>query len=147
MQILGLDGAVEEAIAGDCVTLVIADDLDISRGDLFAEEAQRPATDQQIKVRLCWLSSEPFESQRSYLLRHTTRTVKARIRAISSRVDIQTLEHDPFTEPLKMNDIVYAQLSLQQSIASDPYQVNRATGAFILIDEVTNQTVAAGLID
>jgi sulfate adenylyltransferase subunit 1 len=146
-QILGLDGAVEEAIAGDCVTLVIADDLDISRGDLFAEEAQRPATDQQIKARLCWLSTEPFAAQRSYLLRHTTRTVKARIRAIDSRVDIQTLERDPFTEPLKMNDIVYAQLSLQQPIASDPYQVNRATGAFILIDEVTNQTVAAGLID
>jgi len=73
--------------------------------------------------------------------------VKARIRAINARVDIHTLEREAFAEPLKMNDIVDAQFALQQPIASDSYQVNRATGAFILIDEVTNQTVAAGLID
>jgi sulfate adenylyltransferase subunit 1 len=145
-EIISLDGPVEEAVAGDCVTLVLADDLDISRGDLIAEEAQQPATGQQINAQLCWLSSEPFEPQRSYLLRHTTRTVKARIRTISSRVNIHTLERDAFNNRLAMNDIVYAQLAVQQPIASDPYQQNRATGAFILIDEVSNQTVAAGLI-
>jgi sulfate adenylyltransferase subunit 1 len=146
-QIVSLDGPVEEAGAGDCVTLVLADDLDISRGDLFAEESERPTSGQQIRARLCWLSADPFEAQRSYLLRHTTRTVKARIRAINARVDIHTLEREAFVEPLKMNDIVDVQFALQQPIASDSYQVNRATGAFILIDEVTNQTVAAGLID
>jgi sulfate adenylyltransferase subunit 1 len=146
-EIVSLDGLVDEAVAGDCVTLVLADDLDISRGDLIAEEAQRPATGQQINARLCWLNSEPFEPQRSYLLRHTTRTVKARIRSIGARVNIHTLERDTFTEPLAMNDIVYARLAIQQPIASDSYQLNRSTGAFILIDEVSNQTVAAGLID
>jgi len=146
-EIISLAGPVDEAIAGDCVTLVLADDLDISRGDLIAEEAQQPTTAQQITARLCWLNSEPFEPQRSYLLRHTTRTVKARIRAISFRVNIHTLERDSFAEPLAMNDIVHAQLVVQQPIAFDPYQRNRATGAFILIDEVSNQTVAAGLID
>jgi sulfate adenylyltransferase subunit 1 len=146
-EIVSLNGPVDEAVAGDCVTLVLTDDLDVSRGDLIAEEAQRPATGQTIHARLCWLNSEPFEPQRSYLLRHTTRTVKARIRTINSRVNIHTLERDTFTEPLAMNDIVYAQLAVQQPIASDSYHVNRATGAFILIDEVSNQTVAAGLID
>jgi len=146
-EIVSLEGPVKEAVAGDCVTLTLADDLDISRGDLIAELAQPPITGQQINARLCWLSSEPFEPQRSYLLRHTTRTVKARVRNVNARVDIHTLEREAFSEPLKMNDIVIAQLALQQPIASDPYQANRATGAFILIDEVTNQTVAAGLID
>ena len=72
--------------------------------------------------------------------------MKARIRTISSRVNIHTLERDAFNNRLAMNDIVYAQLAVQQPIASDPYQQNRSTGAFILIDEVSNQTVAAGLI-
>jgi len=146
-EILSLDGPVEHAIAGDCVTLLLADDLDISRGDLFVEDSGQPSSAREVRATLCWLNSEPFESQRSYLLRHTTRTVKARVRSIDSRVDIRTLEHEAFCEPLKMNDIVHVRLSLAQPIATDPYRVNRATGAFILIDEVTNQTVAAGLVD
>ncbi len=146
-HIIALDGPVDEAIAGDCVTLVLADDLDISRGDLLAEDSQRPATVHELNTRLCWLANDPFEPQRSYLLRHTTRTVRGRIRAVNARVDIHSLEREPFTGPLKMNDIVHAQFSLQHPIAADSYQANRATGAFILIDEVTNQTVAAGLID
>jgi sulfate adenylyltransferase subunit 1 len=146
-QIISLEGPVEEASAGDCVTLVLADEIDISRGDLFAHDAQAPKVGQQVNARLCWLSADPFEAQRSYLLRHTTRTVKARVRNIGARVDIHTLERGPFAEPLAMNDIVDVQLAVQQPIASDPYRVNRATGAFILIDEVTNQTVAAGFIE
>jgi sulfate adenylyltransferase subunit 1 len=129
------------------VTLLLADDLDISRGDLFVEDSGQPSSTREVRATLCWLNSEPFEPQRSYLLRHTTRTVKARVRSIDSRVDIRTLEHEAFREPLKMNDIVHVRLSLAQPIATDPYRVNRATGAFILIDEVTNQTVAAGLVD
>ena len=106
-----------------------------------------PAVSQSIAARLCWLSTEPFEPQRSYLLRHTTRTVKARLRNIDARVNIHTLERDPFAGKLTMNDIVHAHLGLQQPVACDPYSANRTTGAFILIDEVSNQTVAAGLID
>jgi sulfate adenylyltransferase subunit 1 len=145
--IISLEGAAAEAVAGDSITLLLADDLDISRGDMIVGGFEPPAVKQSIAAHLCWLSTEPFEPQRRYLLRHTTRSVKAQLRSIDARVNIHTLERDPFSGPLTMNDIVHAHFALQQPIACDAYAANRATGAFILIDEVTNQTVAAGLID
>ncbi len=145
--IVSLEGPATEAVAGDSITLLLADDLDISRGDMIVGGFDPPAVKQSVAARLCWLSSQPFEPQRRYLLRHTTRSVKARLRNIDARVNIHTLERDPFSGELAMNDIVRAHFVLQQPIACDVYAANRATGAFILIDEVTNQTVAAGLID
>ena len=145
--IISLEGPTTEAVAGDSITLLLADDLDISRGDMIVGGFDPPALKQTISARLCWLSAEPFEPQRHYLLRHTTRSVKARVRNIDARVNIHTLERDPFSGQLGMNDIVHAHLALQQPIACDSYAANRATGAFILIDEVTDQTVAAGMID
>ncbi len=145
--IISLEGPTTEAVAGDSITLLLADDLDISRGDMIVGGFDPPALKQTISARLCWLSAEPFEPQRHYLLRHTTRSVKARIRNIDARVNIHTLERDPFSGQLGMNDIVHAHFALQQPIACDSYAANRATGAFILIDEVTDQTVAAGLMD
>jgi sulfate adenylyltransferase subunit 1 len=146
-DIISLENSTTEAVAGDAVTLLLADDLDISRGDMIAGGSEAPAARQSIAARLCWLNVEPFEPQRRYLLRHTTRTVKARLRNIDARVNIHTLERDPFSGQLNMNDIVHVHVALQQPIACDTYNANRTTGAFILIDEVTNQTVAAGLID
>jgi sulfate adenylyltransferase subunit 1 len=146
-EIVSLEGPASEAVAGDSITLLLADDLDISRGDMIVGGFEPPAVTRSIAARLCWLSTEPFEPQRRYLLRHTTRTVKARLRNIDARVNIHTLERDPFSGQLAMNDIVHAHLTLQQPIACDTYSANRTTGAFILIDEVTNHTVAAGLID
>jgi sulfate adenylyltransferase subunit 1 len=146
-DIVSLEGPVAQAVAGDSVTLLLEHDLDISRGDMIAGTFEPPAVTQSLSARLCWLSAQPFEPQRRYLLRHTARTVKVKLRTIDARVNIHTLERDPFSGELAMNDIVHAHLALQQPIASDPYSANRATGAFILIDEVTNQTVAAGLID
>jgi len=145
--IISLEGHTTEALAGDSITLVLADDLDVSRGDMIVGNFEPPAVKQSISARLCWLSAESFEPQRRYLLSHTTRSVKARLRNIDARVNIHTLERDPFSGQVVMNDIVHAHFALQQPIACDSYSVNRATGAFILIDEVTNQTVAAGLID
>jgi len=145
--VISLEGPATEAVAGDSITLLLADDLDISRGDMIVGGFEFPAVKQSIAARLCWLSSEPFEPQRRYLLRHTTRSVKAQLRDIDARVNIHTLERDAFSGQLKMNDIVHAHFALQQPIVCDAYAANRATGAFILIDEVTNQTVAAGLID
>ncbi len=145
--IISLEGPATEAVAGESITLLLADDLDISRGDMIVGGFEPPAVKQSIAARLCWLSSEPFEPQQRYLLRHTTRSVKARLHNIDARVNIHTLEHDAFSGQLAMNDIVHAHLALQQPIACDAYFANRATGAFILIDEVTNQTVAAGLIE
>ena len=145
--IISLEGAATEAVAGDSITLLLADDLDISRGEMIVGGFEPPAVKQSIAARLCWLSTEPFEPQRRYLLRHTTRSVKAQLRNIDARVNIHTLERDAFSGQLTMNDIVHAHFALQQPIAYDAYAANRATGAFILIDEVNNQTVAAGLID
>jgi sulfate adenylyltransferase subunit 1 len=146
-DIISLNGSANEAVAGDSITLLLADDLDVSRGDMIAGAFDLPTVSQSVSARLCWLSTEPFEPQRSYLLRHTTRTVKARLRSTDARVNIHTLEREPFTGAVVMNDIVHAHLALQQPIAYDSYSANRSTGAFILIDEVSNQTVAAGLID
>jgi sulfate adenylyltransferase subunit 1 len=146
-EIVSLEGPASEAVAGDSMTLLLADDLDISRGDMIVGGLEPPAVTQSIAARLCWLSTAPFEPQRRYLLRHTTRTVKARLRNIDARVNIHSLERDPFSGQLAMNDIVHAHLALQQPIACDTYGANRATGAFILIDEINNHTVAAGLID
>jgi sulfate adenylyltransferase subunit 1 len=145
--ILSLEGPAAEAVAGDSVTLLLADDLDISRGEMIVGSFDPPQVKQSIAARLCWFGTEPFEPQRGYLLRHTTRSVKARLRNIDARVNIHTLERNAFSGELAMNDIVHAHFVLQQAIACDAYAENRATGAFILIDEVTNQTVAAGLID
>ena len=145
--IIALDGPATDAVAGDSLTLLLADDLDISRGDMIVGGFEPPAIKQTIAARLCWLSAEPFEPQRRYLLRHTTRSVRAQLRNIDARVNIHTLEREAFSGELKMNDIVHAHFALQQPIACDAYTSNRTTGAFILIDEVTNQTVAAGLID
>ena len=145
--IVSLEGATTEAIAGDSITLLLTDDLDVSRGDMIVSGFEPPLVTQSIAARLCWLNREPFEAQRRYLLRHTTRSVKARLTNIDARVNIHTLERDAFSGELKMNDIVHAHLALQQPIVCDAYGANRVTGAFILIDEATNQTVAAGLID
>jgi len=145
--ILSLEGSVAQAVAGDSVTLVLADDLDVSRGDMIVGSYEAPTVKQSISARLCWLGAEPLEAQRRYVLRHTTRSVKAQLRNIDARVNTHTLERDAFSGEVSMNDIVHAHFTLQQPIACDTYSANRATGAFILIDELTNQTVAAGLID
>ena len=107
-----------------------------------------PSLTQSIAARLCWLNTEPFEPQRRYLLRHTTRTVKARIRNIDARVNIHTLERDPFVgQPRHERHRARAAGPAAADRLRSLRNANRATGAFILIDEVTNQTVAAGLID
>ena len=146
-EIFSLDGSVNEAVAGDAATFVLADELDVSRGDLIAECANVPRPARKVSAWMCWLSEEPFAPQRRYLMRHTTRTVPARQDGVRARVNIRTLEEESFEGMPQLNDIVHATLTLQKPIACDSYRTNRATGAFVLIDEVTNQTVAAGMID
>jgi sulfate adenylyltransferase subunit 1 len=94
---------------------------------------------------VCWFSETPLSPARTYLVRHTTRTSKAKIAAIDYRVDVNTLAQEPVTS-LAMNDIARIRLRLAQPLAVDPYTENRATGAFIVIDESTNNTVGAGMI-
>jgi sulfate adenylyltransferase subunit 1 len=94
---------------------------------------------------LCWLSEQSLEPRRKYLIKHTTRTVKAMVSGINYRVDVNTLDHEA-TNTLKMNDIGFVALKMQQPLVCDLYQQNHATGSFIVIDEVSNNTVAAGMI-
>jgi sulfate adenylyltransferase subunit 1 len=145
-----LDAALEAAYLGDSVALSLEDEVDVSRGDMIVDAHRVPRPVKFFSAKLCWLANEPHrphEPQGRYLLRHTTRTVKARFAAIDYRIDVQTLEHRPLEGEVRMNDIVHASLQVQQPVFVDSYAVDRATGAFILIDEATNQTVAAGMIE
>ena len=139
------------AAAGDSVTLLLADQLDVSRGDMLADLVRPPRALKAFEAKLCWLAGEPLQPRGRYLLKHGTRIVKAKFAAINYRVDVNTLERESLvgaTEgTVRMNDIVHAALVVQQPVFADSYAVDRATGAFILIDETTNQTVAAGMIE
>ncbi|HEX3988283.1 MAG TPA: EF-Tu/IF-2/RF-3 family GTPase, partial [Verrucomicrobiae bacterium] len=146
-DITAFSGSKKIAVAGDAVTLLLRDEIDISRGDMFVDAEHSPRIDKNIVATICWLAVEPMRSASRYLLKHTTRTVKAKLAAINYLVDIQTLDPQPPPVALAMNDIAQIKLELQHPVFADSYRVNRATGAFILIDEVTNQTVAAGMIE
>jgi sulfate adenylyltransferase subunit 1 len=128
------------------VTLVLDDAIDISRGDMLVHGNASPVTKRDLDATLCWLSETPLDPRRSYLLRHTTREVRTRISDIDHLWDVATQARQPSPDTLRMNDIGRAELKLAQPIFADRYTDNRATGSFILIDEATNNTVAAGLI-
>ncbi len=140
-------GPKPAALAGDAVTLLLHDELDVSRGDMLTSPAQRPRAAKTLDAQLCWLAPEPLRLAGRYLLKHTTRTVKARVHSIDHRLDIHTLAPAPAGDHVGMNDIARVSLSLNQPVFCDPYRENRATGSFILIDELNHQTVAAGLIE
>jgi len=135
------------ALAGDSVTLTLTDELDISRGDMVVDAQHVPAASKAVRARLCWLAEEPPAPSGRYLLRHTTRTVKAKLGEPVARLDVHTLQAVGFSGTVSMNDIFDAPLSLAQPIFADSYGAIRPTGAFILIDEASNHTVAAGLIE
>ncbi len=146
-EIATLDGTQAVGVAGDSVTLVLRDELDVSRGDMIADAGRPPRVARSAEALLCWLSADPPSASGRYLLKHTTRTVRARIERIDYRVDIHTLAHEPTAGGIAMNDIAHAALSFNQPLLCDAYGDDRATGSFVLIDELTNQTVAAGLIE
>jgi sulfate adenylyltransferase subunit 1 len=139
--------ATEYAVAGDSVTVVLADDVDVSRGDMLSDPDAPAHGMKSLKARLCWFAETPLDRSGRFLLKHTTKTVKAKLASLEDRVDINTLERQPSPAGLAMNDIAHVKLALAQPIFADPYDANRATGSFILIDEVTHHTVAAGMIE
>ena len=140
-----LDGSLESAVVGQSVTLLLNEYLDISRGDMLSG-ADRPATQLKIlKADLCWLSEDALDVGRKYWLKHTTKQVAARVTAVDTLLDINTQQTRP-ADSLKLNDIATVSISVGQALAVDDYADLRSTGAFILIDEVTHQTVAAGMI-
>jgi len=144
-DIVTLEGSLESAAVGQSVTLLLEEYLDISRGDMLAE-AGKPATLQKtVTAEVCWLSEEPLDMRRKYWLKHTTKQVAARVTKIDTLLDINTQERRA-ADALKLNDIATLSINVQQPLAADAYDAIRSTGSFILIDEVTHQTVAAGMI-
>lgn len=141
------DGPLAAAIAPLSVTLTLADDIDASRGDLICP-ADEPATvSQTIEATLCWLSTSPLRLGRRYTIKHTTRLARAIVSQLHARTDINTLKPDPEAQTLSLNDIGRVTLRVTTPLCFDPYRQNRTTGSFILIDEATNATVAAGMIN
>ena len=144
-EIVTYDGLLDHAIAPQSVTLTIEDHLDISRGDMLVKTENAPHVSKKINTILCWLSETALDPKRKYLLKHSARIVKAGVSKIDYRVDINTLNHEA-VDTLKMNDIGRVELNVQQPLACDDYQKNHATGSFIVVDEASNNTVAAGMI-
>ena len=144
-EIVTYDGNLDEAVAPQSVTLTIEDHLDISRGDMLVKPINVPPVKKEFEAVLCWLSEQSLDLRRKYLIKHTTRTVKALVSGIAYRVDVNTLKHEA-ADTLKMNDIGRVLFKVHQPLACDSYQRNHATGSFIVIDEGNNNTVAAGMI-
>ena len=144
-EIVTYDGFLSHAVAPQSVTLTIEDHLDISRGDMLVKTESTPRVTKKIEAMLCWLSETTLDLKRKYLIKHSTRIVKVGVSHIDYRVNINTLDHE-IVDTLKMNDIGRVKLNVQQPLVCDDYQRNHATGSFIIIDEASNNTVAAGMI-
>ncbi|MCP2336865.1 bifunctional enzyme CysN/CysC [Actinomadura rupiterrae] len=146
-RIDGPRGPVDEAYAPMSVTLRLADDIDISRGDMIARPNNRPEVAQDIDAMVCWMTPDRQLTPRSKLtLKHTTRTARAMVKDLHYRLDVNTLHRDEDATGLGLNEIGRVSLRVTQPLFVDDYSRNRLTGGFILIDEATNNTVAAGMI-
>jgi sulfate adenylyltransferase subunit 1 len=137
---------VDRAFAGQTVTIRLTEDVDVSRGDTFVPASQKVEPAKKLEADLCWFDEEPLSQQRKYLLKQTTSTVFARIGAVKQVLDVHTLSHSVDRGTLGMNDIGRVALTLQKPIVADEYDTHQGTGAFVLIDEATHHTVAAGMI-
>ena len=141
------DGELEEALAPMSVTLRLEDELDISRGELICRPEHPPTVARELEADVCWMSERPLRSGGRYLVKHTSRNANAVVDALRDRIDVHTLERtaEPPAE-LELNDIGRVRLRTSVPLVFDPYERNRRTGSFILIDESSNETVGAGMI-
>ena len=147
-RVVAIDAYGEElplAFAPMSVALRLADEIDVSRGDMIVPVANVPRVTRRFDAMVVWLHERPLDRAKSYLLKHTTQTVRTEVEAVRFQVDLETLESVP-AERLGLNDIGRISLAAHRPLFVDPYVKNRATGAFILIDEATNDTVAAGMV-
>jgi len=140
------DGKVAEAFAPMSVSITLEDDIDVSRGDMIARPNNQPTVSQEVDLMLCWLDNSPLNTRSKYILRHTSNEVRAMVKDIRYKVDVNTLHRNEEDLEVKMNDIARVKLRLAKPIYSDSYAKNRITGSVILIDEATNNTVASGMI-
>ncbi|MEV5747780.1 sulfate adenylyltransferase subunit CysN [Actinoallomurus sp. NPDC052308] len=141
------DGPVDEAFPPMSVTLLLEDDIDISRGDMICRPHNRPQVTQDVDAMVCWMSDErPLVPRGKLVIKHTTRTARAMIKELQYRLDVNTLHRHEDAERLELNEIGRVRLRVTQPLFADDYSRNRGTGGFILIDEATNATVGAGMI-
>ena len=145
-RIVTMDGDLDEALPGDAVTITLADEIDISRGDLLSAPSSRPEVSDQFSAHLLWMTEDEMLPGRQYLLKIGARTVPVSISELKHKVDVNTLDHMA-GKTLALNEVGYGNISAAQPVAFDAYLDNRDTGGFILIDRFTNATVAAGMID
>jgi sulfate adenylyltransferase large subunit len=141
-----LDGELELAVPPQSVTIRLEDDVDVSRGDMLADPDRPPVVARELRAQLCWMGERPLEPRAKLAVKQTTRMSRAIVEELESVVDIHTLEDLPAPARLELNDLAVVRLRLAEPLAVDPYARNPATGAFILIDEATNDTVAAGMV-
>ncbi|PRX55247.1 sulfate adenylyltransferase subunit 1 [Flagellimonas meridianipacifica] len=147
--VTGIQGpkeSLKEAFAPMSITVTLKDDFDISRGDMIVRPNNVPDTAQDIEVMLCWLHRNPARTRAKYIIRHTTNEQKAIIKEVIYKLDIQTLSRNLEDSQIDMNDICKVRIRITKPLMVDSYRVNRITGSIILIDESTNETVAAGMI-
>jgi sulfate adenylyltransferase subunit 1 len=141
------DGPVAEAFPPMSVTVRLADEIDISRGDLICRPHNAPAVAQDIEAMVCWMDeTAPLRVGAKYTIKHTTRTARTVIRGLQYRLDVNTLHRDEEADQLALNEIGRVKLRTTVPLLADEYRRNRTTGGFILIDEATNRTVGAGMI-
>lgn len=140
------DGDKAEAVAGEAVTLTLSDEIDISRGDLIATPEARPEVSDQFRATLIWMADEVLLPGRPYLVKVGTKTVSAQVTDIRHKVDVNSFQ-ELAARTLGLNEVGIVDLSLSEPVAFDPYADNRGTGAFIVIDRLSNLTVGAGMIE
>lgn len=140
------EGDVEEAFAPMSVSITLEDDIDVGRGDMIVKSNNKPTPSQDLEVVLCWLNNLPAKPRAKYSIRHTSNEQKAMIQEVIYKFNINTLERNNEDKELRMNDISKVKIRTTKPLMIDPYRENRITGSIILIDDTTNETVAAGMV-
>jgi len=145
-EIWTYDGAIPEAFCPQSITLVLEDDIDVSRGDMIIGPDNLPGASSELRARVCWMHARPLQRGKKYFLKHTAQTVQAVVIEIENRINVTTFEPEPDAPELALNDIGEIRLKTSQPLIFDAYTTNRLTGAFVLIEQGSNATVAAGML-
>jgi sulfate adenylyltransferase subunit 1 len=138
--------ALEEAFAPMSIVMTLEDDIDISRGDMIVRPGNQPRVEQDLDIMMCWLNNKPMNPGGKYAIKHTTNESRAMVKEVVYKVNINTLQREEGDKDIRMNDIARIKLRTTKPLMMDSYRKNRITGSVILIDEGTNETVAAGMI-
>jgi bifunctional enzyme CysN/CysC len=144
-RVVTMNGDLDEAFAGQSVTLTLADEIDISRGDMIVHPGNTPRVDRTVEAMVVWMNEEPLVPGKQYLIKHGTKMVTGSVSELRYRVDVNSL-HRQETDKALMNEVARCTLQLNQPLCFDPYRKNRNTGAFIFVDRMSNNTVGAGMI-